>query len=116
MKLTPHNIVLDIETLSTKPNAAICSIGAVPICLETGALRNPFYMNVDWKESRSMAGLPIAEHRNGGKRRIRRYGKLCKKSSNPFQRCARSSVGGARTLRARLELSLCGAMAPPLTT
>jgi len=51
MKLTPHNIVLDIETLSTKPNAAICSIGAVAIDIETVTVRDTFYTNVDWKNS-----------------------------------------------------------------
>lgn len=42
-------IMLDIETLSTAPDAAICAIGAAAFSFETEGI-NTFYLEVDWQD------------------------------------------------------------------
>jgi len=44
--MTPH-IVLDLETVSLAPNAAIVAVGAVEVLLEEGVLGREFYLPVD---------------------------------------------------------------------
>lgn len=39
--------MIDLETMGTGPQAAICAIAAVPFCLETGNTGDPFCTNVD---------------------------------------------------------------------
>lgn len=46
-----NNVMIDLETLSTAPDAAIMSIGAVIFDPATGELGDKFHMRVDFKEA-----------------------------------------------------------------
>lgn len=48
---TPKHIMLDLETMSTKPAAAICAIGAVEFNPHTLQLGREFYAKVDLTDS-----------------------------------------------------------------
>jgi exodeoxyribonuclease VIII len=52
------NVMLDLETMSTESNAAICSIGAVKFSLEEGVL-DTFYCTVDAADCKAH-GLDIS--------------------------------------------------------
>lgn len=45
------DFMVDIETISTKPNAAIVAIGACEFDMETGKTGRRFYTNIDWKSN-----------------------------------------------------------------
>jgi hypothetical protein len=49
-------VMIDLETMSTKPNAAICSIGAVKFNLEALRIEETFYQTVDARSCKA-AGL-----------------------------------------------------------
>lgn len=51
------NIMLDLETMGTGSNAAICSIGAVEFDLESGTLGREFYETVDLQSSVNAGGV-----------------------------------------------------------
>ena len=51
IKQTDRQVVVDLETLSTRPNACIVSIGAVAFNLQDGIL-DEFFINVDASNSR----------------------------------------------------------------
>lgn len=51
------NLMVDIETLSTKPNALILSIGAVFFCTETGELGPEFYTKIDPESAQAYGGV-----------------------------------------------------------
>lgn len=48
-----RNVMVDLETISTKPNAAIVAIGACEFNVENGTWGRTFYTNVDWKSNLS---------------------------------------------------------------
>ena len=50
------NIMIDLETMGTGSNAAICSIGAVEFDLESGTLGREFYETVDLQSSVNAGG------------------------------------------------------------
>ncbi len=52
IKPTDRQVVVDLETLSTRPNACIVSIGAVAFNLQDGIL-DEFFINVDATSSKS---------------------------------------------------------------
>ena len=52
------NIMIDIETLSNKPNAAIVAIGAVQFDIDTGELGGEISLNID-PSSAQKAGLDV---------------------------------------------------------
>jgi DNA polymerase III epsilon subunit-like protein len=52
IKPTDRQVVVDLETLSTRPNSCIVSIGAVAFNLQDGILDN-FFINVDASSSKS---------------------------------------------------------------
>ena len=52
------HVMVDLETLSTAPNAAIMSIGAVAFDPETGRVGAEFYVNIDPKSAQD-AGLHV---------------------------------------------------------
>jgi DNA polymerase III epsilon subunit-like protein len=52
IKPTDRQVVVDLETLSTHPNACIVSIGAVAFNLQDGVL-DEFFINVDAASSKS---------------------------------------------------------------
>ena len=54
--MSATHIMLDIETMGTKPGCAICSIGAVEFVPETGELRSDFESNITL-DSCAKAGL-----------------------------------------------------------
>lgn len=45
------NVMVDIETISTKPNAAIIAIGACDFDIKTGEPNETFYANIDWNSN-----------------------------------------------------------------
>lgn len=57
IKNNTRQVVVDLETLSTRPNAVITSIGAVAFDLENGIL-DEFFINVDPMDGKK-AGLHI---------------------------------------------------------
>ena len=54
MKLSPHNIVVDIETLATSPDAVILSIGAAAVDLKDMEVIDNFYLTIRTKEQLAM--------------------------------------------------------------
>ncbi len=51
-----QHIMLDLETMDTKPTAAIAAIGAVAFDLTTGTLGKQFYQRVDIESSQQRGG------------------------------------------------------------
>lgn len=51
------NIMIDLETMGTGSNAAICAIGAVEFDLESGTLGREFYETVDLQSSVNAGGV-----------------------------------------------------------
>lgn len=58
--MIPNIVVIDFETLSTEHNAALISIGAVELNINTGSLGEQFYANIT-PESSIAAGLDVSE-------------------------------------------------------
>ena len=52
IKPTDRQVVVDLETLSTRPNSCIVSIGAVAFNLQE-AILDEFFINVDASDCRS---------------------------------------------------------------
>lgn len=52
-----NNIMLDLETLGTRPNAPIIAIGAVEFDSKTGKLGNSFYEVIDFKSAVEAGGV-----------------------------------------------------------
>lgn len=52
-----HNIMLDLETMGTGPNAAICAIGAVAFDVEQRELGATLYMQLDLTDSVRCGGV-----------------------------------------------------------
>lgn len=48
------DVMVDLETLSTRDDAAIISIGAVEFDMETGEVGETLYVNVDWKANQAL--------------------------------------------------------------
>jgi hypothetical protein len=48
------NVMLDLETMSTKPNAALLSIGAVKFSLEDNKIVETFYRTVDAQDCKRL--------------------------------------------------------------
>jgi hypothetical protein len=56
-EFTPeNNVMLDLETLSRFPNAAIVAIGAVRFSVTTNELKNAFYCTIDLRSSQNFGG------------------------------------------------------------
>jgi exodeoxyribonuclease VIII len=53
------NVMVDLETMSTESNAAICSIGAVKFSVEQGIILDTFYCTVDAADCKAK-GLHIS--------------------------------------------------------
>ncbi len=56
-----QNIMLDLETMGTSPNAAIVAIGAVKFDPDTGELGDKFYMRVSLRSSTRYGGVIDAD-------------------------------------------------------
>lgn len=52
-------IMIDLETMSTLPNACICSIGAVKFTIEDG-IQDEFYITIDAKDCKRL-GLVLSQ-------------------------------------------------------
>lgn len=53
-----NQIMVDIETISARPNAAICAIGAAAFSFESGETKT-FYCEVDWQDHSERLGAHI---------------------------------------------------------
>ena len=58
-----NHLMIDIETLSNRPNAVICAIGAVFFEPSTGKIGPSFYQTIDPRTSQSRG----ADSRQSGK-------------------------------------------------
>lgn len=49
--MTRKHVMVDLETLSNKPDAAIISIGAVEFVPHTGEIKREFYERIEWESN-----------------------------------------------------------------